>query len=217
MKGFDLQDFFEEVIDGIFGNERLGNLKQLAKEKNFLFKKREKFSEQSFKLKGFDIFRGKTTKRFKGIISIEDPDLQARVRIYDYFKSGASKPKTTIFEFHIPSLNLSKVTIRPKRTTKWVQEILGNSGTLFKELKQFHSTHEIIALNEEATNEELNESFLEMISIKSGLRMEGEGSYVLIYYGNKAINVKDLLNEYEFVLKAMDTLLEESVEEDEFV
>ena len=191
---------------------------QLEEEQGFDFVKREKFADQDYNIKEFRLFRKKHARRLKGLISREVEKDKIKHRIYDYWTNNdMEESKTTVIELFHSGLRLSPFEIRPKRTIKWAKEIIGREPRIYEHLESFHSFYEIISENEARTASELNEVFLDLVSTKVKLRVEGEGHYLLVYYQNKQIPIARLMDEYNFALELQELLLSKAVSGEDFV
>ena len=204
----DIVDILVDLKDKVWNSGRTSELGQLAKEHNLGFSKREKFTAQDYRIKDFKLFKNKKGIRFKGVIHYSDEQKKFNTRIYDYFGfvDGEEK-KTTVVELFHPKLNLTKIEIRPKRTIKWAKEIIIREKVLFPELERFNAFYEIISPNPEKVEYELNGYLLDLISTKKGLRIEGEGNYLLLYYRHKLIPLKKIMEEHQFLLELSDYLI----------
>ena len=112
-----MQEFFDDIKDNFFGNARLSGLKQLAQSNKYKFRRKESFASQPYQLKGFEVFKGKNTKRLKGIINIDSKGKDYHIRCYDYIYDGNSGVwKTTVFEMFDTSFSLPMFEIH-----KWIE------------------------------------------------------------------------------------------------
>jgi len=90
---------------------------------------------------------------------------------------------------------------------KKFKDLFGRRAKILPQVVPFHSKYQIEAMDEESTDYELNESFLDMISTRKGIRVEGEGNYLLVYRKNKQISANEILLEYEFAIGLVESLI----------
>ena len=203
----ELVDLLVDFKDKIFKDGRSAEYSQLAREKGFKFKKRERFADQDYRIKDFRLFKNKSGQRLKGIVTRSEPN-GITSRIYDFWSNNdMEESKTTVIELYHPELNVSPFEIRPKRMIKWAKEIIAREQKPFRDLVSFNSFYEIKSPNISNTAAELNEAFLDMVSTRKKLRVEGTGSYLLVYYKNKQIAITKMMDEYQFAQELLDLLL----------
>ncbi len=201
-------DIIDDFLDSFRKDERVAELGQVARENNFKFKKREQFSEQKYRLKAFQLFKGKKAKRIKGILYDEKQSFPLRARMYDYiYYSDSKKKKTTVIEIISSKLDLSRFEIRPKGALKRMTEMFVAGEKIFADSIAFHAEYELLSLQNDDLRFELNEQALDLIASKKGIRIEGEGEYLLMYHKNKQIPAIELMHEYDFMLELMDCLI----------
>jgi cephalosporin-C deacetylase-like acetyl esterase len=212
-----MDEFFDDIKDLFWKNERKEELRQLASEAGFHFRSKERFADQAYPLKVFQVFKGKQSKRIKGIMSRPEKTLELKSRIYDYFYFGhARKRKTTVIELFASDLELYPFEIRPKRTTKWVKDLFVDGDRLFPDQKSFHAKYEIDSDDKEELRYILNEEFLDLIATREELWVEGAGNYLLIYFRYNLIPTHLVLDEYAFSLRLFDRLIN-GISGEEFV
>ena len=83
-----MEGFFDDLKDQFVPNGRVNELQQIAMEELFNFRRKERFADQDYLLKAFQIFKGKNDKRIKGILRKKENELDAIIRMYDYFYWG---------------------------------------------------------------------------------------------------------------------------------
>ena len=210
----DIVEILVDLKDRVWKNDRVEELSQLAQEQNFQFSKREKFAEQDYKIKEFRLFKNKKGIRFKGILSYSDPEKGFNGRIYDYFGFvDGEETKTTVVELFHPEIRLQKFEICPKRTIRWAKEIIIRESPLFKDLERFNAFYEIRTDFPQKAQRDLNEFALDMISNKKNIRLEGDGNYIVAYYRNKQIPVRNIMEEHQFLVDVATLLLDPPSEE----
>lgn len=210
----DLVDLFVDFKDKVWKNGRVEELSQLAKEFDFDFVEREKFTEQDYRIKEFKLFKNKKGIRFKGVLYRKDNKTGIQSRIYDSFAflDGEEK-KTTVIELIHPQLNVSRFEIRPKRTIKWAKEIIAREKTPFKDLARFNAFYEIMSPDIQNIQFEFNEVVLDQISNKKNIRLEGEGRHLIYYYKHKLMPLRSLLEEHQFLFEVASLLIDPPSEE----
>ena len=204
----ELANLLIDFKDRILKDGRSSEFKQIAREKGFDFKFREKFADQAYAIKEFKLFKNKHARRLRGIISREADNGKARHRMYDFWTNNdMEESKTTVIELYHQELRLSTFEIRPKRMIKWAKEIIGREQKQYEELASFNSFYEIIAGNPRNVTHQLNETFLDAISTQKKIRVEGDGNYLLVYFKNKQIPIRELMDIYDFALDLQELLL----------
>jgi hypothetical protein len=203
-----MEAFLDDLIDNFRKDERVVAMGQLAREFKFRFKERAKFASQPYHLKGFEIFRGKKPSRLKGILSLQDPSFNGKIRIYDYVYFGEfKKRRTTIFELESKDFDLPKFEIHPKGTLNQIQEFFVGKEKPYPEIKEFHSKYEVKTLEEEYFENRVSYLALEQIAEKKGLYVEGEGDYLLMYYRSQQVDVRDIIADCDYALDLAENVL----------
>ncbi|KAA3640639.1 MAG: hypothetical protein DWQ02_01765 [Bacteroidetes bacterium] len=203
-----MEAFIDDLIDNFRRPERLSEFSQLARQYEFGLKAKEKFVNQPYFLKGFDIFKGKKSKRLKSILHKDEPSFHGRMRIYDYTYYGEFKKRhTTIFEVKSEEFTFEKFEIRPKGALNQIQEFFIDKEKPFPEKKEFHGKYEIKTEDSITFEGQVGSRMLEDISQKKGLHVEGDADYLLVYYKNQKIPSKDVMYEYDFVLDLVEHIL----------
>lgn len=203
-----MEAFLDDLIDNFRRPERVTEFTQLARQYEFGFKVKEKFVNQPYFLKGFDIFKGKKPKRLKAILHKKEPSFSGSIRIYDYVYFGEFKKRTTtIFEIKSSEFDFNKFEIRPKGTLNQLQEFFIDKVRPFPEKKEFHSKYEVKTEDSITFEAEVGSRFLEDIARKKGLHLEADADYLLVYYRNNKIPSKEIMVEYDFVLDMIEHIL----------
>lgn len=203
-----MNDIIDDFKNVFWTDERVLEYGQIASEYQFRFKKRVRFSTQPYQLKGFQLFQGKKGKRLNGILEKKEKELSLKTRIYDYIYYGSSKKRiSTVFEFHSPSMNFSKIFIRPKGMMKRMKSFLGGGTNYFEGTKKFNKNYEILTNNPENLVYELNQDFLNLLGEQKKLSVEAEGNYLLFYFKNKTIPLGELMDEYDYISALFDRLI----------
>ncbi len=203
-----MEAFIDDLIDNFRRPERVTEFIQLAKQFEFGFKVKEKFVDQPYFLKGFDIFKGKKSKRLKAILRKNETSFNGVVRIYDYVYYGELKKRiTTIFEIRSNEFDFNKFEIRPKGTLNQLQEFFIDKVRPFPEKKEFHSKYEVKTEDSITFEAEVGSRFLEDIARKKGLYLEADADYLLVYYRHQKIPSKEIMVEYDFVLDMIEHIL----------
>ena len=203
-----MEGFIDDIVDSIRRNGRVEELRQIARLNGFSFKNREKFSQQDYLLKIFSIFKGKKSKRFKGILKKNEPTLDAKIRIYDYWYFGdLKKRKTTIYEIFVEAFDLPKFEIRPKGLLNQVTEIFLNKEKPFPKNAKFHSKFEIITDDASHFESEISEAALNFLLNEKNISVEGEGDYLLVYHTYQTTPAKYITTEYDNILDFVEIIL----------
>ena len=203
----------DDIIDRFWKDGRVKELEEYALVNGFEFTGRERFELQTYQIRDFHIFRGKRPKRLKGILTKAEG--AAEVRIYDYIYYGeGDKKKSTVYEIFDDQLNLPRFIIRPKRSIQWVKEVFGGNKWFHPEAKAFHSYYEIEGQYPDDLAIDLTEDFVDLVATASRIRVEGEGSYLIVYRRGKQTPVRDILPKLDFALDLWESLGRELVEED---
>lgn len=203
----------DDIIDRFWKDGRVKELEEYADRHDFAFTGRERFELQTYQIRDFHVFKGKRPKRLKGILSKKEG--AADVRIYDYIYYGeGDKKKSTVYEIFDEQLNLPRFLIRPKRSIQWVKEVFGGNKWFYPDSKGFHAYYEVEAPFPDDLARALTEVFADLIASASRIRVEGEGSYLLVYKKGKQTPVRDILPKLDFALDLWESLGRELVEDD---
>ena len=203
----------DDIIDRFWKDGRVKEMEEYAERHAFDFTGRERFELQTYQIRDFQLFRGKRPKRLKGILTkTEGP---AAVRVYDYIYYGeGEKRKSTVYEIFDEQLNLPRFIIRPKRSIQWVKEVFGGNKWFYPECKGFHSYYEIEGPYHDDLAFDLTQDFVDLVSSATRIRVEGEGSYLIVYKKGKQTPVRDILPRLDFALDLWESLGRELVEDD---
>ena len=133
-----MKEIFDDIKNTLWKDERVLEFDQLAKEYGFQFSSRARFAERPYSLKGLQLFKGKKGKRLSGILTKEIKIGSSIARIYDYlYYAGPKTKKSTVFEFYIPQIVLSKFLIRPKRSASKLKSLFVREKPIYPELVYF--------------------------------------------------------------------------------
>jgi hypothetical protein len=203
-----MEAFIDDLIDNFRRPERVAEFSQLARQYEFGFKAKEKFVNQPYFLKGFDIFKGKKSKRLKAILHKKEPSFSGMVRIYDYVYYGELKKRTTtIFEIRSNEFDFEKFEIRPKGAFNQLQEFFIDKEKPFPEKKEFHNKYEVKTEDSITFEAQVGSKLLEDFAQKKGLYLEADSDYLLFYFRNNKIPSKEIMVEYDFVLDMIEHIL----------
>lgn len=203
-----MKEIFDDLKSSIWKEDRLYSIQQIARAENFQLKERERFGPQANGLKGFQLFQGKRGKRLKNVLYKLDRNTSLKTRIYDYVYYGDSKNRTsTVVEFYLPQWNFSPLLIRPKNSLHKMKDFFRKGTIIFKEQKAFHQKYRITAPHVENLVYELNEDFLDLLSRQQQIWVEADSNFILFYFKNKALPANRLMEEYEYILDLLDSLL----------
>ena len=209
-----MEGFFDDLKDQLVPNGRVNEMQQVAKEERFNFRRKEKFSDQDYLLKSFQIFKGKKDKRLKGILRKKENEFDAVIRIYDYFYWGDFKTKkTTLFEINCPKLDLPKFHIYPKGIINQVSSFFISKEKPFEEETDFHAKFHIETNNKIELEETIGKKLLSQLLSLSNISMEGEEDYLLLYFYGKQIPSPELMTNYENVVDILDLILNDNSNE----
>jgi len=209
-----MEGFFDDLKDQFVPNGRVNEMQQVAKEEKFNFRRKEKFANQDYLLKSFQIFKGKKDKRLKGILRKKENEFDAVIRMYDYFYWGDFKTrKTTIFEINCPELDLPKFHIYPKGIMNQVSSFFVNKEKPFLEETDFHAKFHIETTNNSELETAVGKKLLSQLLSLSNISIEGEDDYLLLYFHGKQIPTPDLMTNYENVVDILDLILNDNSNE----
>ena len=209
-----MEGFFDDLKDKIVPNGRIDEMRQVAIENKFNFRSKENFAGQDYLLKSFQIFKGKKDKRFKGILRKKENELDALVRMYDYFYWGDLKTrKTTIVEINCLELDLPKFSIYPKGILNQVSSFFVNKEKAFPEEEDFHAKFNIETEHVEDLEACFGNKMLEQLLQFPNISMEGEGDYLLIYFYGKQIPASELMSHYDMALDLFELALNDNSSE----
>jgi hypothetical protein len=127
--------------------------------------------------------------------------------MYDYVYYGESKKrKTTVFELYDNQLDLSPFIIRPKRGIQWLKEVFHKDTTFFPHCSAFHAYYEIDTQNKRTLGMQVTEAFVELISSTSRISVEGDGSYLLVYFRGVVVPANHLAEKLDLALDLLESL-----------
>ena len=197
----------DDLIDRFWKDGRIKELEELARTEDYRFSMRDRLDLQTYKIKNFRLFRGRKAKRLRGIISKQVNSVQ--VRIYDYvYYAESHKKKTTVFELFDDQLDLSPFIIRPKRGIQWIKEVFHKNTSFYPEALAFHAYYEIDTHDRSDMDGQLTGEFVDQISRMRHISVEGQGSYLLIYFRNIVVPAHEINTKLEFALELLDSLFE---------
>jgi len=204
---------FQEIIDTwkdrIWKDDRLLDLQQIARENDWRFRSEERFPEQPTELKHFQLFKGKKSKRLRGIIESGQRSNTHGARIYDYVYYGETRKRTTtVMEFHHTGIDLHDFRIRPKGKLKQFKDIFVREDEEFYLQDTFFSRYELVYDRNRSIKLNLNDDILKLVNNRKGITLEGNDQYVLAYYKNKTISPANLMNELRFTTELFKEIIE---------
>ena len=203
----------DDIIDRFWKDGRIKDLEELSRQNGFDFSMSERLDLQTYKIKNFNLFRGRKAKRIRGILSKQIDAIG--VRIYDFvYYADSGKKKTTVIELFDQQLDLSPFIIRPKRSIQWVKEVFNKDNKFFPDQLGFHAYYEFHTLQKQNPINELTADFVEMISSATRIYVEGDGPYLLIYHRGKVVQPRDIMAMVDFSLDLLESLFESGHKED---
>ena len=209
-----MEGFFDDLKDQFVPNSRVNDMQQVAKEERFNFRRKENFADQDYLLKSFQVFKGKKSKRLKGILRKKENELDAVIRMYDYIYWGDFKTKkTTIFEIDCPDLELPKFFIYPKGIINQVSSFFANKEKVFPDKIDFHTKFNIETSSKKELEEAIGKKLIQHLPLFPNISLEGEGDYLLIYFLGKQIPTPELMDNYDNVIDMLDMILNDNSNE----
>lgn len=203
-----MKEFFDDLKTSIWKDDRLLGMREIAEQLKFGFVERERFGTQAHSLKRFKLFGGKRGKRLKGVLYNTEPNSSLKTRIYDYIYFGDSKNRvSTVFEFYLPQWTFSEVMLRPKGSIHKLKGLFGKTKVIFPDLIDFHKKYHINAPLSGNLKYELNEEFLDLLSEQKRIWVEINGHFIIFYYKQKPLKIREMLEQYEFIQDLLDALV----------
>ena len=200
-----MEEVFDDFIGKFYTNDRIVAMGKLALEHGWAFAKRVRFAEQPTDIKHFVLFKGKRGKRITGVIDMGIVDSGSATRVYDYiYYSDGGKKKTTVIEVYAPDLFFSQFRIFPKPALKSLFQRSRNGDP---ELDMFDKHYQIETTDPNATDLEVPDSVLRMMTAEKGCTLEGAGPYLVFYKKHKQLPVNEILPAADLVLSMADGAL----------
>lgn len=191
-------DTLVDTFDDFFKSGRFKDLKQLAREHNLSYSKRQSFGDQSTAIKDFKLFEKKGTKRFIGILSDAAQGFNGLLRSYDYLRTYELETTTmSVIEVFCEDIYTEYFMIQPKGAFGKMKDLFVPSYLLYPHLNQFNSAFEISTKHTD-TIPPLNDEALDMVLDFPGITIEGEGNHFFFYYHKKEMKVPNILPTLDF-------------------
>ena len=197
-----MKEQIQKLIDTFIPNQRKVDFRNLAHQHGFSFKSRASLDEQDFGIRGFKIIKSKYWNEFKGIITKQVPSHGSTIRVYDYVSSdNYGNHTTTIIEIKCTNLDISKFKISPIPKIRKIKTLLiGHEN-------EFFTNYKLESDYIDSIYRELGEDTLYLINTMRKISIEGDGSYIVLYYKHKKIKIYDIMKHYNIALDLLDKML----------
>lgn len=207
-------EFFDEIVDIIFGNKRLEAYKHFARSKDFRLKRKHNPEELPIDVLGMDLFQqNRKNRRIKVLIYRNELKLNTLIQIFDLNNyNDLEKKTTTVFLFKYDDMNLPHFIITPKSS-------FGKLGNIFSSSewsdvnKDFASSFNVDASDINEMQMMLTIQFAELMLQLKDYTVEGNGTHLAIYRKNHTTDIIDMDNVYLDGLELMDIILHDHSKE----
>ena len=190
----NIVQFFDEFTK----SGRVQDLKQLAREQKFGFKKRSAFGSQITDIKGFKVFSGKGNKRFVGILSQSSDAFKGEIRFYDFLVTKDLETKTTsVVEIFCEELFADYLMIEPKGTFSKMKGFFMSEEREFPSLDAFYNNFQITSKVPDASLI-LQASALDLMTQHPNIYCEMEGNHFIFYFRKKQMEIQNIVSTINF-------------------
>jgi len=206
--GGQIENFLEDLMDSVFGNERLSDLMQFAEKNDFGFKKRIPFSNLDYELKAFELFKGKGRKKVRNILKRKSKTLQARIHLFDFkFQNDFRTTKTSCLLIESDLFQLPQFMIRPKKTTEKITGLFSAKDIITDQYPSFARAFTLVGVEKEQILYLITQKLVDVLMVEQHLTLEGHKKYLLLYEKNKLKETEDILPFYDLGLDLTHILL----------
>ncbi len=206
--GDTIQDFFEDFMDSLFGNERQTNVMQVARNFGFKFKKRQHFSTFDLALKSFSLFSSKHNKKIRNILTKREKDIDGEIMIFDFHIDGSLGKKSTsclLTKFY--SWELPWLQMRPKTTTEKISDFFIQTEIGLDKYPNFNKLYSLKGEDIEIINHFFTDRLVTLLTERQGMYLEMSDQFLLLYEKNKLIPAIELAEFYKYGMEIVRTIL----------
>jgi len=211
-----MDEFFGDIKDTFFMDDRLLGLKRWAEENGCSFEKRKNFAGESTALKGMHLLKGKKAKRIRGILRFVDDEFVIRIYDFIHYVSGRTS-KMTVLELMHPDFNFHHFMIRPRRGPKMLRKFFGKNHDRFQSVESFDKAYQLESDYYEQLENQLSVPSLEFIGEGEGKTFEGFEDLLLMAYSKRVIAIARFDEEIRYLRQLGRLLLEGDQLDDDLV
>ena len=203
-----IHDFLEDARDALFGNERQMDLREIAQQSGFRFKKRLSFEKLDLKARSFPLFRKAKRKRISNVLSRREEELKADIQVMDTYKEGDfGKHTTTVILVKSPLLELPEFHIRPKRTTEKITGLFFTNAPGLARYPEFSKIYHVESPDTDWLDFNITEKLVDLLMLSKQIQVHGKGIHLCIYEGGKEQKPEKILSFVDLALDIVRVIL----------
>lgn len=205
-----MHEFFEDLKDSIFGNERQGEMSQFADRIGLTYQKKRGVKDLAFELLEMKIFKGSKRKTIRHFCTQKLPSIDGNLQLFDYqYYPDSGKKQTTILIFESSSFDFPTFTLRPKGTFEKLGGLLRRGQREFYHTPAFNKEFVLMSSAKDLVKPYFQKDLLELLLTLNHLTIEGKGPYLMIYERYKMQPIDKLLPFYEDALEIAELMFRE--------
>lgn len=197
-----MHEFFEDLKDSIFGNERQANLSQFADRMGMTYQKKRGIKDLEFDLLDTKIFKGNKRKAIRHFCTQKVPSIEGGLQLFDYqyFPDGGKK-QTTVIIFESRAFDFPTFILRPKGTLQKLGAFFRRGRVDFIHTPAFNQEFVLMSTARDLIKPYFQKGLLDLLLTLNHLTLEGKGRYLLIYEKHHLQSIDKLLPFYEDALE----------------
>lgn len=193
-----MHEFFEDLKDSIFGNERQADLSRFADRMGMAYQKKRGIKDLEFELMDLRIFKGSKRKTIRHFCTQKLPNIEGSVQLFDYqYYPDSGKRQTTVLIFESSAYDFPTFVLRPKGTFEKLGTLLRKGKLEFHHTPAFNKEFVLNSSAKDLVKPYFQKDVLDLLLTLNHLTMEGKGRYLMIYEKSKLQPIDKLLPFYE--------------------
>lgn len=205
-----MHEFFEDLKDSIFGNERQANLSQFADRMGLTYQKKRGVKDLEFDLLDMKIFKGNKRKTIRHFCTQKLPSIEGDLQLFDYqYYPDSGKKQTTIMIFTSASFGFPTFILRPKGTFQKLGALISRGKVEFPDTPAFDQEFVLMSSDKNMIKPYLQKDVLDLLLTLNHLTIEGKGRYLMIYEKNHLQSIDKLLPFYEDAIEIAELMYRE--------
>ncbi|MEO1261344.1 MAG: hypothetical protein AAFZ15_21245 [Bacteroidota bacterium] len=187
-----------EILSAFNIKTRSSQLRELAEEMNIPYTRKTPFKNLPKAVRRFKIFRNKSSRRIRNVLSFQENDLPGQFKLFDFLHQNSSEERrrTTILLFRSDALNLPSFRVRPKNALHILGEIFVQPNIVFEGHPGFMEKYTVSGDNSEEIKYALKPEAIDFLTHKKNWNLEGFGPFLIIYRKGKRPRVNEILPFY---------------------
>ncbi len=173
---------------------RYGKLKRIAELWEAPIERKIRFKSLPRTVQKFRIFKSKSKKRVKNIITLSEADLQSNILVFDFHCSddGFDIKRTTVLLVESAMFDLPKFHVEPKSAISLLAKLFFIEESQFDKFPEFVQHYKVKGNDVDSIDYVMKRELLEYLSVETKWNIEGDENYLLFYKKNKTVRPENL-------------------------